>query len=100
MKQQPDAVSAHALSRHDRRRRRGRSFPRIDCEFQPRWTGGSFGDSDTPPRRPGFDRLAREAMRADATHSFRFEAAVFGLVSLVCAWPIGIMLHEVIRLLK
>ena len=37
---------------------------------------------------------------ADASRSFRLEAAVLGLVTLVCVWPIAIMIGEVIRLLK
>ncbi len=36
----------------------------------------------------------------DASRSFRLETAVLGFVTLVCAWPIAIMIREVIRLLK
>ena len=100
MKPQPDAAAPHGLSRHDHRPRFRTSFPRIDCEFQHRRFGNSFDGSELPGRRPNFTRLAREVLRADASRSFRLESAVLGFVSLVCAWPIAIMIHEVYRLLK
>ncbi|MEO8045171.1 MAG: hypothetical protein ABI674_09720 [Spartobacteria bacterium] len=100
MKHQADVVPAHRRSRHDHRVTRKASFLRIDCEFQPRRFGNSFDGNDLPQRRPNLTRLAREVLHADASRSFRLESAVLGLVSLVCAWPIGIMIHEVYRLLK
>lgn len=93
-------TSARWLSRYDRRNRGDDSFPRVNFEFQPDRFGGSFGGDDSPSRRPGFTGLAKEVLRADASRSFRLESAVFGLVTLVCAWPIGLMIHEVIRLLR
>jgi len=39
-------------------------------------------------------------LRADASQSFRLESAVLGFVTLVAAWPIAVMIHEVIRLLR
>ena len=100
MKPQPDAAALRELSHHDRRPRRTTSFPRIDCEFQPRRFGNSFDDSDWPRRRPGLSQLTQEVLRADASRSFRLETAVLSFVALVCAWPIAIMIHEVYRLLK
>jgi hypothetical protein len=88
------------LSRYDRSARRADSFLKLDSEFQPRRFGGSFGGSGLPWRRPGFSRLAREVLRSDASRTFGVETAVLGLVTLVSAWPIAIMIHEVIRLLK
>ena len=100
MKPQPDAAALPKLSHHDGRQRRATSFPRIDCEFQPRRFGNSFDGSDWPRRRPGLSQLTREVLRADASRRFRLETAVLGFISLVCAWPIAVMIHEVYRLLK
>jgi hypothetical protein len=100
MKPNPDAAPVRWLSRYDRPNRGDNSFPRVDFEFQPRRFGGFFGGGDSPSRRPGFTGLAKEVLRADASHSFRLESAILGFVTLVCAWPIAIMIHEVIRLLK
>lgn len=100
MKHEPDVASPRWLARHDRLPGRRISFPPLECQFQPRRLGGSFGDSDAPRRRPGFSGLAREVLWADASRSFRLETAVLGFVSLVCAWPIAVMIHEVYRLLK
>src|SRR6266404_3887102 len=96
----PKMASARWRSRYDRPNRGDDSFPHINFEFQPRRFGGSFGGGDSPSRRPGFTGLAQEVLRADASRSFRLESAVLGFVALVCAWPIGLMIHEVIRLLK
>jgi hypothetical protein len=88
------------MSRHDRRPRSEPPFPRIACQFQPRRFGNSFDGSDLPQRRPNFNRLAREVLRADASRNFKIETAVLGLVSLACAWPMAIMIHEVYLILK
>jgi hypothetical protein len=88
------------LSRYDDPNRRGGSFPRIVFEFQPRHGGGSTFGGGRPARPPGFTRLANEVLRSDASRSFRLETAVLGLVTLVSAWPIAVMVREVIRLLK
>jgi hypothetical protein len=100
MKPEPNVASARWLSHYERLDRKDEPFPRVAFEFQPRRFGGSFGWSDLPQRRPGLSRLAREVLLADASRNFRLESAVLGLVSLVCAWPIAIMIGEVIRLLK
>jgi hypothetical protein len=100
MKPSPNIPPARSLSRYDRFARRGDSFPHIASEFQRRRFGGSFGGSGLPWRRPGFSRLAREVLRSDASRTFGVETAVLGLITLVSAWPIAIMIHEVIRLLK
>ncbi|MBA2435190.1 MAG: hypothetical protein H0V54_08970 [Chthoniobacterales bacterium] len=100
MKHKPDACTARWLARYDRPPRGHISFWRIDCAFQPRRLGDSFGDSDLPRRRQGFSRLAREVLHNDASRRFRLETAVLGLVALVSAWPIVVMIHEVYRLLK
>jgi hypothetical protein len=100
MKPKPSVASAKWLSRYDRLNRGDDSFPRFAFEFQPRRFGGSFGGSDSPWRRPGFSLLANEVLRADASRSFRLEAAVLGFVTLVCAWPIAVMIREVVRLLR
>ena len=100
MKPSPDAAPARWLSRYDRRDRSPRLFPLLGFAFQPRRFDGSFGDNWPPRRRPGFNRLAREVLRSDASRNFRVETAVLGLVTLVSLWPIAVMIHEVIRLLK
>ena len=100
MKPNPDAAPARWLSRYDGCHRLEEPFPRVDFAFQPHRFNGSFGDSWSPRRRPGFSNLAKEVLRSDASRSFRLESAVLGFVTLVCAWPLAIMIHEVIRLLK
>lgn len=100
MKPNPGVASARWLSRYDLLERDDDSFPRVAFEFQPRRFGGSFGGSDLPWPRPGFSRLAREVLVADASRSFRLETALLGFVTLVSAWPIAVMIREVIRLLK
>lgn len=100
MKPNPSFGSARWLSRHDRFEGGEDSFPRVVSEFQPRRFGGSFGGSGLPWRRPGFSGLAREVLLGDASRSFRLETAVLGFVTLVCAWPIAVMIREVIRLLQ
>ncbi len=100
MKPHPNLASARWLARYDRLDRGDDSFPRVAFEFQPRRFGGFFGGNDSPWRRPGFSSLANQVLRADASRSFRLETAVLGFVTLVCAWPIAVMIHEVIRLLR
>ena len=100
MRPTPNIASARWLSRYDRQNRGDDLFPRVNFEFQPHRFGGSFGGGDSPWRRPGFTGLAKEVLRADASRSFRLESTVLAFVALVCAWPIGLMIHEVIRLLK
>ncbi len=95
------AESGSPFSRHDfRPGRKTAVFPQPAFEFQPRRGGNFFPDDGPPRRKPGFSRLADEVLRADASRSFRLEAAVLGLVALVAAWPIAIMIHEVYRLLQ
>ena len=100
MKPNPSLASARWLSRYDRFSKGEDSFPRIVFEFQPRRFDGSFGGSGLPWRRPGFSGLAREVLLAEASRSFRLETAILGFVTLVCAWPIAVMIREVIRLLQ
>jgi hypothetical protein len=99
MKPSPNMAPARWLSRHDRLARDSDSFPGFAFEFQPRRFGGSNGGG-LPWRRPGFSRLAREVLRSDASRIFATETAVLGFVTLVSAWPIAIMVREVIRLLR
>jgi hypothetical protein len=100
MKPNPNRASARWLSRYDRLDRGVDSFPRVACEFQPRRFGGSYGGGGLPWRRPGFSGLAKQVLVADASRSFRLETAILGFVTLVSAWPIAVMLREVIRLLR
>jgi hypothetical protein len=95
MKPSPNMAPARWLSRHDRLARDSDSFPGFAFEFQPRRFGGSNGGG-LPWRRLGF----REVLRSDASRTFGVETAVLGVLTLVSAWPIAIMIHEVIRLLK
>jgi hypothetical protein len=88
------------LSRYDDPNQRGGSFPRLAFEFQARRKGGSYFGGGQPDGRPGFNRLAREVLRADASRAFGLETAVLALVTLVSAWPMIVMIREVIRLLK
>ncbi|MEO5719599.1 MAG: hypothetical protein ABIR29_13650, partial [Chthoniobacterales bacterium] len=68
--------------------------------FQARRGGNfSYDGSGEPVRRPNFNRLAHEVLRADASRTFGLETVVLGLVMLASLWLIAIMIHEVIRLL-
>lgn len=98
MKPQLTPSRARWLSRYDEPSAGRGPAPLIEWNFQTRRFGNSFG-SDLPERRPGFSALAKEVLRADASQSFRLESAVLAFVALVSAWPIAIMIQEVIRLL-
>jgi hypothetical protein len=100
MKPLLDVAPSRWLSRYDRPPGARGRFPRFAVDFQPRRFDGSFGGNNSPWRRPNFTSLAKEVLRADASRSFRLESAVFGFVTIVSAWPIAVMIHEVIRLLK
>lgn len=101
MKFKHEVESAGWLSRYDRpKRRRQLCAAGVVFDFQPRREGDFNFDGGGPARRPGFSRLAREVLLADASRSFRLETAVLGLISLVSAWPIAVMIGEVIRLMK
>ena len=100
MKPLLDVDRSRLLSRYDRRPAARDGFPHLGIDFQPRRFGGSFGGNDLPWRRPNFSGLAKEVLRSDASRSFRLESAVLALVTIVTAWPVAIMIHEVIRLLK
>ena len=100
MKPLLDVDRSRWLSRYDRRPGARGRFPRLAIDFQPRLFDGSFGGNDTPWRRPNFTALAKEVLRADASRSFRLESAVLAFVTIVSAWPIAVMIHEVVRLLK
>ena len=100
MKPLLDVAPSRWLSRYDRRPAARGRFPRLAIGFQQRRFDGSFGGNDTPWRRPNFTALAKEVLRADASRSFRLESAVLAFVTIVSAWPVAIMIHEVIRLLK
>jgi hypothetical protein len=100
MKPLLDVGPSRWLSRYDRRPAADGRFPRFEVDFQPRRFDGSFGGNDLPGRRPNFSSLAKEVLRSDASRSFRLESAVLGFVTIVTAWPVAIMIHEVIRLLK
>lgn len=98
MKPQLTPSRARWLSRYDETSAGRGLAPLIEWDFQTRRFGNSFG-SDLPERRPGFSALAKEVLRANASQRFRLESAVLGFVALVSAWPIAIMIQEVIRLL-
>ena len=87
-------------ARHDRLHRPRNPFRSHRSRFQaPRDGGFYYGDGE-PKRRTSFSLLTDQVLRAEASRSFRIESAVLLLVSIVSAWPIVIMIHEVIRLLK
>ncbi|MEO8440183.1 MAG: hypothetical protein ABI540_08180 [Spartobacteria bacterium] len=100
MKSSHPVVSVKRLSRHDSGTQRHSLLQSVVCELQPRRDAGFSFDGGGPARRPGFSRLAREVLLSDASRSFRLETAVLGFVTLVSLWPIAIMIHEVVRLLK
>lgn len=94
MKHQPDIATARWMSRYDRRPRSHVWFPRLECEFQSRRGPEWFGDGEWPPRRGKFYRDARAALRADSSRTLWLEGVVFGLVAIVCAWPIATVIHQ------
>ena len=101
MKFSHEVESVKRLSCYDDLNKRRGSFPAMVFEFQPRGGGGFNFDGGGPARRrPGFSQLAREVLRSDASRTFGLETAVLGFVTLVSLWPVGIMIHEVIRLLR
>ena len=89
-----------SLSYHDGNSEHRRSTPLIEWEFQSPRFDNYFGGNDSPWRRPGFSKLAREVLLEDTSRRFRTERAILGLVALVSAWPIVSMIQEVVRLLK
>ena len=99
MKPQLSPSPARWLSQYDRTPSDRPSVPLRAWDFQPPRFGDSFGGSDLPRRRPNFSALAKEVLRSGASQSFRIESAILGLVALVSAWPIAVMIREVIRLL-
>ena len=104
MKPNQDLESAKWLSRYDRQNRgRNGSFPRIECRFQRGWGRGpgdfSFG-GHRPPGRSALNRLTQEVLRSDPSGNYRIESAVLALIALIAAWPIAMMLEQVIRFLK
>ena len=100
MKTDLKVASARRFSRYDRPVDQGVSFPSVEFGFQIGDFGNANGGGGWPRRRPGFTSLASEVLRADASRSFRLETTVLGFITLVAAWPIAVMIHEVIRLLK
>jgi hypothetical protein len=99
MKPNYQVESVKWLSRYDDPKRRGGSFPPIAFDYQPRREGSILGGG-LAARRPGFSRLAREVLRPGFTHTLDSETVVLGFVTLVSAWPIAMMIREVIGLLK
>ena len=97
MKPNHELESVKWLSRFDDPKPRGGSFPRIAFEYQVRRQGDSYFGGGQPDGRSGFNRLAREVLRADASRNFGLETAVLALVTLASAWPIIAMIREVIR---
>ena len=97
MKLNDQIESVKRLSRYDDPNRRGGSFPRITFEYQPRRGSNSTFGGGSSARPPGFSRLANEVLRSDAS---RVETAVLGFITLVTAWPIAMMIREVVQLLK
>jgi hypothetical protein len=100
MKTNDQIESVKRLSRYDDPNRRGGSFPRITFEYQPRRGSDSTFGRGSSARPPGFTRLANEVLRSDASRSFGVETALLGFITLVSAWPIALMIREVIRLVK
>lgn len=88
------------LARHDHTRARHDPLPAISHRYQPPRDGGFYYGDGEPKRRTSFSLLTDQVLREDASRSFRLESAVLALVSLVSAWPIAVMIHEVIKLLK
>ena len=100
MKPQLTPSQARWLSHYDERSGDCRPSLLVERNFQAPRFGRHFGGGDSPRRRPGLSALAKEALHADANRKFQLETAVLGLVALISAWPIAIMIHEVIRLLR
>jgi hypothetical protein len=79
-----------------------RRFPETDCRFHSdlsRWRGyrGPFGDEGAWERKKFYD-FTREFLQESARERAK-EMAVFALVVLAAAWPVGYMVVSVIKLL-
>jgi hypothetical protein len=98
MKPQLRPSEARWLSRYDEISPRRQQLLWVQADFQAPRFGDFFGGGDSPRRRPDFGAFAKE-VRADASRRFRLESAMLGLVALVSAWPIAMMILEVIRFL-
>ena len=76
-------------------------FPRTDFHFQSdltRWRGfGPYGDEGASDRRRFYD-FTREFLLESARERAK-EMAVFALMVLAAAWPVGYMVVSVIKLL-
>ncbi len=100
MKANGSVESVKRLSRHDDPNQRGGSFPRVAYDYQStKESGTSFGRG-LPMEQSGINRLARQVLRSDASRTFWLESTVLGLITAVSAWPIVLMIREVMRLLK
>ena len=74
-----------------------RGFPRTDCFFQAytgRWRGWG-GEEPLEPRH----NLGREYL-IEAARERAKEMAVFGIILIAAAWPVILMIIEVVRLYR
>ncbi len=101
MKANHTPQSVNRFCRYDDPNRRGISQPHVEFNYQtPRPDRVTFGGGPPRPRRSNFSLLANEVLRSDASRSHPLEAALLAFVTLVSAWPMAVMIHEVVRLLR
>jgi hypothetical protein len=100
MKPQREFGPSRRRACHDGRDTARRSLIEIERNYHPGRFRNYFGGQGSPWRRPSFSSLAKEALRADANRTFALETAVLGFITVVSAWPIAIMIQEVIRLIR
>lgn len=88
-------------SRHDRTRGDHRSFPSTEYSFQStaQETGVSAATAEEKivETRP-FRALSRE-YGSEATREYIIEAISFACISAVAAWPMTVLLHELLGMM-
>ncbi len=97
MKPTPEISSNGRHSRrHDRTRGDHRSFPPTDYSYQ---TTGTAPAPPPPRRNRPETRTLRALGRAydsESTRDYVIEAISFACISGVAAWPLAILLHELL----
>ncbi len=82
-----------------------RRLSAIEQSFQsspPVMRGGplGFNNPDGSKVRPHFWTLSQGFLAAEAKREYRFEAALFGIMVALAAWPIGLALQAAAHLAK
>ncbi|MDQ2825211.1 MAG: hypothetical protein M3R29_07170 [Verrucomicrobiota bacterium] len=102
MKPTPKNNSDSQDSRRDRRAPRDQqSFPSTDYYFQSTVDvcGGSHAIAEGTPQVSAFRKVSNDYFRAEASGEYVAEAILFASISCVAAWPVTVMMHELMRMM-